>query len=79
MSVGASACGPRNGDYLKLENQWARVTITLDTTDIGGTAQPYIVSGDIAVRFRCVTFRTWREALDYAFRCLARYQEGRAS
>lgn len=61
----ASAIGPREGDYLKLENQWARVAITRDE-------DYYVVAGD-AVR---KAFKTADAALAYAVASLAEYQEG---
>jgi hypothetical protein len=76
--IGQLAIGPRDGDYLKLENQWARVAITLDRA--AGQPDCYIVTGDI-LEFRNTRkeFRTVCEAIHYAMRSLALFQEGRAS
>jgi hypothetical protein len=73
------ACGPRNGDYLSLANQWARVVITKDTTDQGGHELPYSVAGDIRdVRLVKKFFKTWRAAMAYAFDSLSLFEQGRA-
>lgn len=70
------SCGPRNGDYLQLANQFARVTITRDTSYDDG---PYVLTGDlIDPRAQEKTFKTWGEALAYALDSLAHYESGRA-
>lgn len=78
MSI--QACGTRNGDYLLLENQWARVTVTRDTGDVGGFERPWHVRGDLKEsRTSVMPFKTWRQAMAYALESLKLYQQGRAS
>lgn len=64
----------RNGDYLRLENQWARVCITW-VRDYPEDKPVYMVDGD-TTNGRRVDIPTAREALDYALACLAQYAEG---
>lgn len=77
MSGTASATGTQPGDYLQLENQWARITIT--RADADDADHNWIVSGDIKdTRARSAGFTGASEALAYALESLALFQHGRA-
>lgn len=78
MSRTASAIGKRPGDYLQLDNQWARVTITRADTD--DADHNWIVSGHVKdMRAHSVGFDTAHDALAYALESLALYEQGRLS
>jgi hypothetical protein len=67
------ATGNRSGDYLTLENTWARVHITRDTDSPTGPA--WVLTGDVRVGPR--TFSRMSDALTHALDSLALYEEGR--
>lgn len=82
--------GGRDGDYIELANQWAKVRITYELEAIAAHTpveiayQPgYIVTGDtVSVRGAMDrndrTFPTALEAFRCAFESLQAYQQGRA-
>jgi hypothetical protein len=79
-TLGQMAIGPRDGDYLKLENQWARITIEVDSDCCSHTGTSYVVTGDlIATRKRFEAFPTMGAAITYAMKCLALHEAGRMS
>lgn len=67
---GATAIGPREGDYLELSNKWARITIMRQSDG----ALPFSVSGDTQ-RQSDLNLGT---ALVLALHELAKFQNGRA-
>jgi hypothetical protein len=70
----ALASGTRDGDYIELSNQWAKVVITYDAP-----SGLWVVSGDLAdTRARAKNFALQNNALTYALLSLAAYQSGRA-
>ena len=74
LSLGQLAIGQKDGDYLVLENKWARVIITRDSPT------EYVVTGDMPVwRKDALTFRTVGAAITEAMKGLALYSAGRAS
>lgn len=82
LTLGQAAIGPKDGDYIELANQWARVVITVWADDSDRPASPtlYVVTGDtLDFRLSRVEFCTMGAAITYAMRSLAVYQEGRAS
>lgn len=73
----SQAMGPRPLDTLEVVNQWARVRITRDSA--AGQPDAFIVDGDIAdSRARAKGFTSLTEAMSYALRSLAEFQNGRA-
>lgn len=70
--------GSNDGDYIKLENQWARVTITREHN--GNGMPEFVLTGDLQhFRDHRRMFTTMRGAMAYAMESLAMYQRGRAS
>ena len=75
----------RDGDYLKLANQWANLTITLEVDHEGDGAEErgmprFTVDGDVMPQAKkAPVFDTMAEAVGYAFVCLTYYAEGRLS
>lgn len=68
----ATAIGLEDGDTLTLSNQWANVTITYSRED-----DNYRVTGDLAdIRLHSKGCANVTEAMSYAMRSLASYQEG---
>lgn len=84
-----AAMGRHEGDFLKLENKWAKVFITREVRDIEvaprmgnvpAVAQErlvFVVSGHLAgVRAAEQVFHTGPAAMRYAMFCLAEYEKG---
>ena len=70
----ADAAGPRDGDFIRLENAWAHVVITRAT----GAPPNWIVTGDIQADDGFEQgFVELSDAITYAWRCLAEFQQGR--
>jgi hypothetical protein len=72
--------GERETDYIKLENKFARVTITRDIDDADGKTPRYHVTGDVYGGPCQCPFSTpdAGAAMAYALECLAAYVRGRA-
>lgn len=72
LTLGQAAIGQEDGDTLTLSNQWANVTITYSRED-----DNYRVTGDLLdVRLQSKGCRNMAEAMSYAMKSLASYQEG---
>lgn len=73
-TLGERAIGLSEGDTLSLSNQWARNSVTRDGP------HSFVVTGDL-LEFRLTSkeFRTAGDAISYAMKSLASYQEGRAT
>lgn len=69
------AIGPRDGDYLKLENQWGRIAITRENN--GNGMPEFVLTGDLKdYRDHRRVFTTVTGALEYAMQSLAQLQLG---
>lgn len=84
VPVVQAAIGPYDGDEIEIRNQWARVSITRNIDDEQAQGAMghmlYVVAGDLyEPRETTKKFTTLRAALEYAWKSLAVYQEGRVS